>query len=113
MSHMFLFDYVGIDKFLLNKPPFKLIIKVSNFENNESITIIKDAIQFENLPKKLDIVLQQSELFKSYIDNFSNDNNFLHFMTDLYNDVEKVHCEFFSIKLDVIKNMIVTKLQNK
>ncbi len=99
LNHKFLYDYVGLCKFGLNQPPFLLKLNISNFTNHESLIIEKNADVFKHLPKNLDAVLQTSTAFNDYIVNFSN-NDFLHFTVELYNAVEKIHNEYFSIKLD-------------
>jgi len=94
MNNTFLYDYVGNYKLCLNIPPFTLKIKVSNFENNETIIIEEVLDNFEKLPKGINEVLARSNSFKSYILNFSEDF-YLHFTVQLFNKNEMVHYEFF------------------
>jgi hypothetical protein len=101
MNHTFLYDYVGLCKFCLNQPPFLLKLNISNFTNYDILKIEKNAVVFKNLPKNIDDILQTSTAFNDYIVNLSN-NDFLHFTVELYNAVEKIHIEYFSIKLDKV-----------
>jgi len=101
MNNNFSYDYVGNYKFCLNIPPFTLKIKVSNFENNETIIIEEVLDNFEKLPKGIKEVLARSNSFKSYICNFSKDF-YIHFAVQLFNKNEMVHYEFFCKKVDEV-----------
>lgn len=98
MNNTLLYNYVGYTKFGLNIPPFTLKIYISNFENMESLLIEEKIDRFEDLPKNITDVLAKSNDYKNYIQNVSI-YFFLHFQVELYNNIEKIHNEFFSKQL--------------
>jgi hypothetical protein len=98
MNNTLLYNYVGESRFGLNIPPFTLKIYITNFENTESLIIEKKVDRFEDLPKNIMDVLDKSNHFKNYVQNVSI-YFFLHFQVELYNNIEKIHNEFFSKQL--------------
>lgn len=98
MTNNLLYDYVGESRFGLNIPPFTLKIYISNFENTESFIIEKKFVKFENLPKNISEAIDKSDDFKNYASKYSNDF-FFHFQVELFNNIEKIHNEFFSKQL--------------
>ena len=98
MTDTLQYDYVGDSRFGLNIPPFTLKIYISNFENTESFIIEKKFVKFENLPKNILDAIDKSNDFKNYSCKYSNDF-FFHFQVELFNNIEKIHNEFFSKQL--------------
>ena len=106
-------DYISVNKFGINIPPFEFNIIISNFINDKKLILNYIVDKFSNLPNNINIflykMLSNDELneFKEYIDKLPL-NSDLHLEININNNVEHVHKQYITCKIfDIYPSRIV------
>ena len=114
MSHIhnnfFCFQYTDDIGLSFSDPPFRLVINLSNYDNDKICKQVFTNDLTRLLPQNLDEVIKNNKEIQDYILFF--DDLFLHIDIKLYNNSEYVSGEFYSKNVKELKNIFIKYIKD-
>jgi hypothetical protein len=107
MSIDLTYDFIAIDEFALNKPPFTLHVLITNFKDSQFLQLCYNAKDYGDLPKNISEFVYKKlnsikfNEFTKFINTLDYESE-IHFEVNLHNKIEHIHKQYFTKKISEI-----------